>query len=281
MENHERNSILCPNCRKLISADERRCPYCGTTNPGSWWKNTSLTRWFADADLLIKAVIWVNIGMYVVSLILNPRTFGFSFNPFSVLSPANDSLFLLGATGTIPIDRLHRWWTIVSANYLHGGILHLLFNMVALRQIAPLTAREYGGYRMFTIYTASGVIGFWVSYLAGVPFTIGASAAVCGLIGSVLYYGKSRGGIYGQILFKQIGGWAIGIFLFGLIVPSINNWGHGGGFVSGVILGVLLGYGERRRETLVHKLLAFGCLILTLVILGWAVVTGIYYLVTR
>jgi len=277
MMKKQRRSILCPSCRKLISADESRCPYCGTASPASWWKNNVLTRGFHDTDQLIRAIIYVNIGMYVISLLLNPRATSFTFNPFSLLSPDNRSLLLLGATGTIPIDRLHRWWTLVSANYLHGGILHIVFNMVAFRQLAPLVLQEYGLYRMFVLYTLGGVIGFGVSYLAGVPLTIGASAAVCSLIGAILYYGKSRGGAYGQAIYRQIGGWAVGLFVFGLLMPGINNWGHGGGIGAGVVLGLLLGYQERRRETLLHRIVAGGCVVLTVLILGWAVASSIFY----
>ena len=215
--------------------------------------------------------------MYVISLLLNPWSSGFSFNPFSLFAPGNKSLLILGATGTIPIDRLHRWWTLVSANYLHGGIFHILFNMVAFRQIAPMVLQEYGPYRMFIVYTLSGVIGFAISYLAGVPLTIGASAAVCGLIGATLYYGKSRGGIYGNIIYRQIGGWALGLFLFGFLMPGINNWGHGGGICGGIALGFVLGYREKARERIFHKMLAGVCAVSTIAILGWAVTSGIYY----
>jgi len=168
MTNHKRGSILCPNCRKLISADESRCPYCGISKPGAWWKNNLLTQGVSSADQIIKAIIYANIGMYFISLLFNSRLPGLSFNPLYILSPENRSLLLLGATGTIPVDNMHGWWTIVSANYLHGGILHILFNMFAFSQIAPLVSREYGVYRMFIIYTLSGIIGFRISYLAGV-----------------------------------------------------------------------------------------------------------------
>ena len=277
MKNHQRQSILCPGCRRLISVDESICPYCGITRPGSLWKNNILTRGFSNADQLIKAIIYVNIGMYIISLILNDRLPSLSINPFYVLSPENRSLLILGATGTIPIDRFHRWWTIVSANYLHGGIIHILFNMLAFRQLATLVDREYGVYRMFAIYTLSGIIGFRISYLAGVTFTIGASAAICGLMGSILYYGKSRGGIYGQAIYKQVVGWAVGLFLFGFIVPGINNWGHGGGIGAGIVLGFFLGYIEKKEEKFFHKILAGICAVLTIIVLGWAVIIGIYY----
>jgi rhomboid protease GluP len=277
MTSHQRQSILCPNCRKLISADESRCPHCGIARPGSWWKNNAWTRFFVSADQLIKAIVFLNLGMYVISLLFHPWSSGFSLNPLSLFSPSNKSLLVLGATGTIPIDRFHRWWSLVTANYLHGGIFHILFNMIALSQIAPLVIREYGSHRMVILYTLSGVIGFWVSYLAGVAFTIGASAAVCGLIGASLYYGKSRGGIYGKAIYKQIGAWALGLFIFGLLVPGINNWGHGGGIVAGAILGFLLGYQEKRKESLLHRILAGFCVGLTLLVLGWAIASSIYY----
>jgi len=273
----ERRSILCPNCRKLISQDEPRCPYCGIANPGSRWKNNIGTRIFFGTDQLIKWIIYVNVSLYVISLLLYSWASGVSSNPFALLSPSNKGLIFLGATGTIPIDHLGRWWTLISANYLHGGIFHILFNMIALRQIGPLVLREYGANRMVAIYTLSGVIGFFISYLVGIPFTIGASAAVCGLIGTALYYGKSRGGLYGQTIFKQLGGWALGIFLFGLLMPGINNWGHGGGMAAGALLGILLGYHEKTKERLFHKLLAGACIVITILVLLWAGGTGIYY----
>jgi rhomboid protease GluP len=276
MPNHKRQSLLCPNCKKLISISEKKCPYCGTGNPAAWWKNNIWTRGFNDPYLLVKSIIGVNIGIYVISLLLNPRGFGLALNPLTFLAPSGQILELLGATGKVPIDAFQRYWTLVSANYLHGGILHIFFNMAAFRQLGLLVAREYGVYRMFIIYTLGGVIGFFISYLASVPWTIGASAAVCSLAGALLYYGKSRGGLYGRAIYKQIGIWVIILFIFGLLVPVINNWGHGGGIAAGIGLGFLLGYQERKKENVLHKLVAGGCAVLTLVILGWAVVSGIY-----
>jgi rhomboid protease GluP len=293
MGKQKKNAILCPNCKSLISRNESRCPYCGVSRPGTWWKHNFLTRGFRDNDYILMAIIYANIGLYILSLLLNIRGTSFSANPLALLSPDSVSLLLLGAAGTesisqfdqwwtlifsnpYPLAHFDRWWTLVSANYLHGSILHILFNMFALRYLGPLVIEEYGMYRMFIIYTLGGIVGFLASYLAGIPLTIGASAAVCSLMGSILYFGKSRGGAYGQIIFRQIGGWAIGIFIFGLLVPGIDNWGHGGGMLGGAILGFLLGYQERKKENISHKLLAGVCMIVTALVLGYAIVTGIY-----
>jgi rhomboid protease GluP len=146
--------------------------------------------------------------------------------------------------------------------------------MLALRQIAPLIIREYHISRMFVLYTLGGIAGFAVSYLAGVKFTIGSSAAVCSLIGAALFFGKSRGGIYGQAVYRQVGGWVIAIFAFGFLIPGINNWGHAGGIMAGALLGSLLGYRERRPEAGWHRLAAQFLGGTTLMVLIFAVLSG-------
>ena len=274
---HSKNSLLCPNCRRLISRDESQCPYCGIRRPASWWKNNRLITGLSHHDGVISLILYANIGFYILSLVLFPRGSGLALNPMSFLSPSHKSLLVLGSTGTVAISELHRWWSLISANYLHGGLMHILFNMIALKQIGLLVIKEYGVYRMLAIYTLGGVFGFVLSFLAGVQFTIGASAAVCSLIGAILYYGKSRGGIYGQNLYRQIGVWAVTIFVFGFIVPGINNWGHGGGIAAGIFLGFLLGYQERKRENHFHKILASLCVVATVAVLLWAILTSFYY----
>ena len=190
--------MLCPGCRKLISRSERQCPHCGLGKPSSWFKNNKLSASFSNPEQLVQMILYANVGMFILSILLNPGRSNFNFNPFSFLSPSNQSLFVLGSTGTVAISQMGRWWTLVSANYLHGGLLHIVFNMIALRQLGPLVCREFGTHRMFIIYTVGGVFGFFLSYLAGIRFTIGASASVCSLIGAMLFYGKNRGGEYGQ-----------------------------------------------------------------------------------
>ncbi|NVN89566.1 MAG: rhomboid family intramembrane serine protease [Desulfuromonadales bacterium] len=262
--------ILCPRCRTLIGSEESTCSHCGTSRSAPWWQLINLTRGVLEGDWVVKAIITVNLLYYALSLVVSVRMGHGGF-----LAPGNVSLLLLGATGTVPIDHYGKIWTLLSANYLHGGILHLLFNLMALRQIAPWAANEYGTSRMFTIYTLGGVFGFWVSYLAGVSFTIGASAGICSLIGSLLFYGKDSGGVYGHSVYREVSGWVVSLLIFGLIVPGINNWGHGGGIVGGILLGWLLGYQGRRRETTLHMVLALACAAATVAVLAWATLTTI------
>ncbi len=277
MTEENKRAVLCPNCGKLISSSETTCPHCGLSSPTSKWKNNPWTKGISDEGMLIRTIIAINAAIYILSLVLYPQGMSMSMNPLTMLSPSGSSLILLGATGTYPIDQLGRWWSLVSANFLHGGILHILFNMMAFKQIAPLITREFGTYRMLIIYIVGGTLGFLLSYLAGVRVTIGASAAVCGLIGAALFYGKSRGGVYGQAVFRQVGGWVIGLFIFGLLIPGINNWGHGGGLIGGALLGMAMGYHETKMENITHKMLAQVCVAITILILAWAIITGLIF----
>lgn len=274
MDNTQRQSILCPSCRKLINRDIARCPYCGIRTPGATWRKLLLPG-ALRTDRLLTVIIAANIVMYVLTLIIKPGLPSLAVNPLRFLAPDNRSLLLMGATGTIPVGQLHRWWTLISASYLHGGLLHILFNMIALKQLGSLVLTEFGPSRMFIIYTLGGAVGYLASIMAGIPITIGASASVCALIGAAIYFGKSRGGVYGQAVSAQIGSWAVGILIFGLLVPGINNWGHGGGFLGGIALAALLGYQEKLPENNWHKALAGLCIIMTLLILLWAAASGI------
>ena len=225
---------------------------------------------------LIRGIIGVNGFMFLACLIFSGRNTNFSINPFTALSPSTSILIFMGGTGTLPIDHYHQWWSLITANWLHGSLLHIIFNMTALVQIGHLVMGAYGVHRMFIIYTISGIAGFYLSYVAGVSVTIGASASICGLIGATLYFGKSRGGPFGMAVYRQTMGWVLSLIVIGLAIPSINNWGHGGGLVAGVGLGWILGYHEIRRETGWHFLISVGLMAITAMFLLWTVATAAY-----
>lgn len=279
MAGTEKKAMLCPGCRKLISIDEPACPYCGLTRPGTMKWLALLKRFSPEAMDVVKVIIYANSVFFILSLFLNPSELGFTANPLGLLAPSNRSLFALGASGTIPVLQYGRWWTLISASFLHGGVLHIFFNMAALSQLGPFVIREFGAQRFIVIYIAAGVAGFFLSLVAGIPITIGASASICGLIGAILYYGKSQGGFYGQAIYKQAMGWIVGLVIFGLLIPGINNWAHGGGVLAGLLLGFLLGYQDRRPETALHQFLGWACILLTTAVMFWAFTGALSYFI--
>ncbi|MFQ5822898.1 MAG: rhomboid family intramembrane serine protease [bacterium] len=256
-------SIICPNCGKLISANSNECIHCGMKNPNLWGLTGILRKIFGGQMSFIPIISIVCIVLYVISLLIDPSAIFQRQGLLGFLSPSGYSLNRLGMTGAFAMSRGH-WWTLITAIYLHGGILHILFNVLWIRQLGPVVEEFFGISRSFLIFTLSGVLGFIVSNYFGIPFTIGASGSIFGLLGALVYYGRKRGGTFGTAIYRQTGQWAIVLFILGFLMPAINNFAHGGGFIGGYIAAALLGFSEIKKETRTHHLLAFGMIVLTI-----------------
>ena len=231
---------------------------------------------FLTPSFVMSAMIYTNAIMFFISLIYSGKNMILSFNPFYAFTPSMDVLNFLGASGRLPIVKYEAWWSLITANWLHGGLLHILFNMMALKTLAPLVMKEFGLSRMFSIYTLTGVAGFLLSYYGNVSLTSGASSGLCGLIGAALFFGKSRGGQWGQLVYKQTTGWVITLVLIGFLIPNINNWGHGGGLLAGIFFGWIFAYNEKRPENIFDKSLAVLFVGITLWLLLKSVVQGFF-----
>jgi rhomboid protease GluP len=174
---------------------------------------------------------------------------------------------MFGASGAQPVFGLGMWWTLLSAGWLHGSALHLLFNMMWVRNLGPSTADVYGAARMVIIYTIASAAGFLLSSLAGyylnVPrfgayITLGASAPIFGLLGALVHYGR-RGG--SSMILAEAKNYAIVLFVFGLIMPGVDNAAHAGGFIGGYLASFWLD--PLRPERVNHMVGAVVCLVLT------------------
>ncbi len=262
-----KRAILCPNCGKLISADAEACIYCGIKKPGKFGAVTTFQKFFHGSLGFIQAVIYFCAGLYVLSLLLDLSGLARFRNPLSFMSPSVNSTLLLGATGALPMQ-LGRWWTVVTAIYLHGGILHILFNMLWLRQIGPLVEDVFGTSRLIVIFTISGVLGFVLTTIKGTQLTIGASGSIFGLFGALIYYGRARGGVFKEVVYPQIMTWAVVLFIFGFIFPGVDNFAHLGGFIGGYLTANLFSYEERRSENLMHRTLAALSVVFTILAFG-------------
>ena len=235
---------------------------------------------FLTPAIVLKAIIYTNVFMFIISLIYSGKNMIMTINPFFVFTPSLDVLNFLGASGRLPIVKFEAWWSLITANWLHGGLLHILFNMMALKTVAPLVMKEFGVFRMFSIYTLTGIAGFLLSYIGNVYLTIGASSGLCGLIGASLYFGKSRGGQWGRLVYKQTSGWVVTLVLIGFLLPNINNWSHAGGLLAGIFFGWVLGYNEKRMENIFDKFLAGLFAALTVMLLARSVIQGFFLIYT-
>jgi rhomboid protease GluP len=189
---------------------------------------------------------------------------------------------MFGASGAYPVFAFGRWWTILSAGWLHGGALHILFNMLWVRQIGPAVADIYGAGRMVIIYTISSATGFllssfmgayfpWIPFLSGGGLTIGASAPIFGLLGALVYYGR-RGG--SSMVRSEALGYAVTLFVMGLFLRGVDNAAHAGGFIGGYVAAIWLD--PLKPERMDHLVGAVVCLAVTALAIVASIVTMIW-----
>ena len=186
-------------------------------NGAMQWK---LIRNIWEPAELVRFLITANIVLYITSLFIAPGAVSYDLNPMVFLSPGTGVLFKLGASGTLPVFAEDRWWTLITANYLHGSLLHLLFNVSALRAVGKINVEIYAPSRFFLIYFLGGLFSMAVSSLAGIPLTLGASGAICALIGSMSYdeWRASKGNLKKQI--ASVGIWVALIAITGLALQT-------------------------------------------------------------
>ncbi len=250
-------SVVCPSCGNLVGVNDERCFNCGRWNPGMWGYAPLLRRLGNDFGFT-NLVVGGCAVLYVACLLISGRSLVLAAGPMDYLVPSNFAIVLLGASGAYPVLGLGWWWTILSAGWLHGSILHIVFNMMWIRQLGPVTGELYGPSRALIIYTIASALGFLVSTLAGSVITLGASAGIMGLLGAQVRYGQRTGSTH---LGSQAWTWAIILFVFGFMMRGVDNWAHGGGFVGGYLGGLLLDPVQRERPR--HLAGALVCIALT------------------
>jgi rhomboid protease GluP len=280
MFNRQRTgSVVCPSCGNLVGVNDERCYNCGRWNPGMWGFAQVLRRLGNDFGFT-NIVIGACSALYMLTLLASRGQIGMG-GLFSLLSPSSQALFLFGASGAMPVFVFGRWWTILSAGWLHGGLLHIVFNMMWVRQLGPAAGQLFGASRLVIIYTVGAAMGFLASSVAGVllpgvPFiggaslTIGASAPIFGLLGALVRYGHRSGS---SMVGGQAWSWAVTLFVFGLLMPGVDNWAHAGGFAGGYVAAVWLD--PLRPERTDHVVIALACLGLTLASVAASLVQGI------
>lgn len=264
LHSNRQGSMICPNCKRLIGINAGECIYCGYKQPAMWGFAPFLKSIFGQLDLA-KGIILFSAAMFILSLLLDPLKISFSISFFDFLSPDTLSLYRLGATGSYAI-REGRWWTLITAIFLHGNILHIVMNMLWIRQLWTPVEDFFGISRAIIIFIFAGFLGFVFSTLwnINVPhITLGASGSLFGLLGALVAYGRKRGGSFGQAIYQQMLYYAVIILFMGFMMPRVDNSAHIGGFIGGYLGALMLGYTEYRPESRWHQLLALGLVLLT------------------
>jgi len=273
-------SVVCPSCGSLVGVRDDRCYTCGRSNPGLWGFAPVLRQLGADLGF-VPLVVGASGILYVLTLLLSGpaiRMDGF----MSFLAPSTPALFLFGASGAGPVFVYGRWWTVLSAGWLHAGLLHILFNMYNVRLFGPMTVEIIGPARTVIVYVVAGVVGFacssfagaylgWlpIPVLRGAGFTVGASAPLFGLLGALMHYGRTSSSLVKQ----QIAPYVIAFLMMGLIMPGVDNYAHAGGFLGGYAASAFMNPLTRERGD--HLVVAAFCLAASFLAIVISIVTGL------
>ena len=131
------------------------------------------------------------------------------------------------------------YWRMLTATVLHGGFDHLIGNCAALYILGMAGEHALGAWRVLVIYVASGLAGSVASVLTGPGPSVGASGAICGLMGAVvliLYRYRRAYHVRNKEIALALAAWAVYTILMGAIEPRIDNWAHLGGLIGGAIV---------------------------------------------
>lgn len=272
-------SVVCASCGSLVGVVDEQCFSCGRRNPGLWGFGPLLRRLGNDLGF-VTLVIYGCSALYVAGVVLTVIFGGNvmgSGNPLGMLSADPNINLMLGSSGAYPTFALGMWWTVLSAGWLHSGVLHIVLNMMWIRNLGPAVADMFGGSRMVVIYTLGSVGGFLLSSITGAYLniprfgayqTVGASAPIFGLLAALMHYGRRSGS---SLVYTEARGYAVSMVIFGLIIPGIDNAAHVGGFIGGYLGSMWLD--PLKPERVNHMVGAVVCLALTLLAILASVVT--------
>jgi rhomboid protease GluP len=233
---------MCPQCRAFITTNDKICPYCNTqVAPKAYVQrepSDALGGLIPHARFTTVLILLVNTGLYLAMVLHSQRTDarggGLDLDP--------QTLFDFGAKYG-PALRGGQWWRLLTAGFLHGGLIHILMNMWVLFDLGAQAEESYGTSRYLVIYLLSTITGFYASFWwAPNVLSIGASAGIFGLIGAMIAMGVRDRSSYGSAVRGLYIRWAVYGLLMGLIpFFGIDNGAHLGGLAGGFVVAYIAG----------------------------------------
>jgi rhomboid protease GluP len=240
---------MCPSCRAFITTHDKVCPYCNERvgpraverrDPGA-----ILGGFIPHARFVTMIILTINFGLYLATVVFSQRN-GQGGGFMSVDGP---TLFAFGAKYRAAIEGYGQWWRLVTAGFLHGGLLHIGMNSWVLFDLGAQVEDIYGGARLIVVYFLATVCGFLLSTFWTAALSVGASAGIMGLIGAMIALGlRNRHTAAGAAIHGMYIRWAVYMLIFGFLPGlHIDNAAHIGGLAAG--FGVAWLAGTPRVET--------------------------------
>jgi rhomboid protease GluP len=224
---------MCRECRALVPTADRTCPDCGASMAGipKGGLSRALSMVLPGIGSAPTAVLGATVVVYLAA--------GLTLGGGSIWTEsAREVLYPLGAKWT-PAILGGEWWRLVNPVFLHGSVWHIGMNMLALASLGPLVEYLVGAKRFLVVYVLTGIASFAASMLLSPrSLSIGASGAIFGLIGFGIGYslraGRGMRAVRDDLTRSAV--WGVIMFL----IPGIDHAAHAGGFVAGILLGLVI-----------------------------------------
>jgi rhomboid protease GluP len=237
---------MCRECRTLMPTGARVCPECGASTRGipkggiGRLIKLVVPGFSSTTSILVSA----NFAVFLISIILvspsGERAGGMG-------DPTSYALWMLGWKFA-PVMGPPYWqvYRVVTANFLHGNLIHILMNTLVLMNLGPLVEHLIGRRRFLVLYVVTGVVAFTASALFLPAPSVGASGAIFGLLGFLVVYGRLRGGEAGRMLSSYLMRWVI-LSIMLVLVVRVDLVAHGGGMAAGAVAALFV-RSRRQRE---------------------------------
>jgi rhomboid protease GluP len=230
---------MCPQCRAFISTDDKICPYCqAQVAPRPAERRISagaLGGLIPHARFTTMMILLINTGLYIATVLHSQQS-----GAGGGLDLDGQTLINFGAK-YLPGIEMGQWWRLITAGFLHGGLLHIFMNSWVLFDVGAQVEGDFGVARYLVIYFVSNITGFLASlYASPRTLSIGASAAIFGLIGAMIGMGVRDRSAYGAAVRRLYVRWAIFALVMSLL-PGIDIWAHLGGLAGGFVTAFICG----------------------------------------
>lgn len=182
------------------------------------------------------AIIFINVVLFLMMYIFGRG----STDTYTLLKfGANQRGFVL----------MGEWYRLITSSFLHIGIWHLLFNNYALYVIGPHVESYFGKVKYAIIYLFSAICGSLLSIIFSTSISAGASGAIFGLLGSLVYFGYHYRFLIGDVIKSQIIPIIVINIAIGFLSPGIDNAAHIGGLIGGFLISKAVGVKYKSTKT--------------------------------
>lgn len=217
-------------------------------------KNKKMEKIFSSKKPI---VTWIIIALCIIMFFVS----GMGYDTYTLVK------YGANFSGLVRNGELYR---LVTYMFLHAGIVHIGLNMYSLYIVGPRVEDFFGKWKYILIYFVSGICGGLLS-IGVTPnvVSVGASGAIFGLFGALIYFGYNYRGYIGAMIRSQIVPIVIYNLFMGLFIPGIDMWGHVGGLIGGILTANMVGTIENKKYNVSN-------IILLVVYMAFLIYLGVY-----